>query len=109
MAILADRAGGWIDVARRSFDYLRRGGVLHPHVVALKLATPRTDAMEFEDVVANFPQRLAIIDDNLMFPLSHALCASAFEMHLSNYCRGGAFALSPISIAARTRRCNGRW
>jgi dihydrodipicolinate synthase/N-acetylneuraminate lyase len=55
------------------------------NVVALKWATPRTDAMEFEDVVATFSKRLAIIDNHLMFPLSHALGARAFEVHLSNY------------------------
>ena len=56
-----------------------------PNVVGLKWATPRTDAMEFEDVVASFAGRLAIIDNHLMFPLSHALGARAFEVHLSNY------------------------
>jgi dihydrodipicolinate synthase/N-acetylneuraminate lyase len=55
------------------------------NVVALKWATPRTDAMEFEDVVSTFSQRLGIIDNNLLFPLSHALGARAFEVHLSNY------------------------
>ena len=55
------------------------------NVVALKWATPRTDAMEFEDVVSTFSKRLAIIDNNLLFPLSHALGARAFEVHLSNY------------------------
>jgi dihydrodipicolinate synthase/N-acetylneuraminate lyase len=56
-----------------------------PNVIGLKWATPRTDAMEFEDVVATFSQRFAIIDNHLMFPLSHALGARAFEVHLSNY------------------------
>ena len=56
-----------------------------PNVVGLKWATPRTDAMEFEDVVSSFSGRLAIIDNHLMFPLSHALGARAFEVHLSNY------------------------
>ncbi len=55
------------------------------NVVALKWATPRTDAMEFEDVVSTFSKRLAIIDNNLLFPLSHSLGARAFEVHLSNY------------------------
>ena len=41
--------------------------------------------MEFEDVVSSFSGRLAIIDNHLMFPLSHALGARAFEVHLSNY------------------------
>lgn len=56
-----------------------------PNVVGLKWATPRTDAMEFEDVVFSFADRVAIIDNHLMFPLSHALGARAFEVHLSNY------------------------
>jgi 4-hydroxy-tetrahydrodipicolinate synthase len=56
-----------------------------PNVVGLKWATPRTDAMEFEDVVSSFSDRVAIIDNHLMFPLSHALGARAFEVHLSNY------------------------
>src|SRR5258707_1341810 len=56
-----------------------------PNVVGLKWATPRTDAMEFEDVVSTFAKRVAIIDNHLMFPLSHALGARPFEGHLSNY------------------------
>ncbi|WP_268915648.1 dihydrodipicolinate synthase family protein [Aureimonas psammosilenae] len=56
-----------------------------PNVIGLKWATPRTDAMEFEDVVSTFSSRLSIIDNHLMFPLSHALGARAFEVHLSNY------------------------
>ncbi len=56
-----------------------------PNVVGLKWATPRTDAMEFEDVVSTFSSRVSIIDNHLMFPLSHALGARAFEVHLSNY------------------------
>jgi dihydrodipicolinate synthase/N-acetylneuraminate lyase len=55
------------------------------NVVGLKWATPRTDAMEFEDVVSTFAPRVSIIDNHLMFPLSHALGARAFEVHLSNY------------------------
>jgi dihydrodipicolinate synthase/N-acetylneuraminate lyase len=55
------------------------------NVVALKWATPRTDAMEFEDVVSTFSKRLVIIDNNLLFPLSHSLGARAFEVHLANY------------------------
>jgi 4-hydroxy-tetrahydrodipicolinate synthase len=56
-----------------------------PNVVGLKWATPRTDAMEFEDVVSHFARRLSIIDNHLMFAVSHALGARAFEVHLSNY------------------------
>lgn len=56
-----------------------------PNVVGLKWATPRTDAMEFEDVVSHFHDRVSIIDNHLMFAQSHALGARAFEVHLSNY------------------------
>lgn len=56
-----------------------------PNVVGLKWATPRTDAMEFEDVVATFSSKVSIIDNHLMFAQSHALGARAFEVHLSNY------------------------
>lgn len=58
-----------------------------PSVVGLKWATPRTDAMEFEDVTSNFSKRFTIIDNNLFFPYSAmpALGAKAFEVHLCNY------------------------
>jgi len=56
-----------------------------PNVVGLKWACPRTDAMEFEDVVATFAGRLTIIDNHLMFALSHMLGARAFEVHLCSY------------------------
>jgi dihydrodipicolinate synthase/N-acetylneuraminate lyase len=56
-----------------------------PHVVGLKWATPRTDAMEFEDVVSNFSNRFTIIDNNLLFAISHMMGARAFEVHLANY------------------------
>jgi 4-hydroxy-tetrahydrodipicolinate synthase len=56
-----------------------------PNVVGLKWATPRTDAMEFEDVVSNFAGRFCIIDNNLQFAMSHVLGARAFEVHLCNY------------------------
>jgi dihydrodipicolinate synthase/N-acetylneuraminate lyase len=56
-----------------------------PNVVGLKWACPRTDAMEFEDVVATFSERLTIIDNHLMFAMSHMLGARAFEVHLCNY------------------------
>jgi dihydrodipicolinate synthase/N-acetylneuraminate lyase len=57
------------------------------NVVGLKWATPRTDAMEFEDVTSNFSSRFTIIDNNLFFPYSAmpALGAKAFEVHLCNY------------------------
>jgi dihydrodipicolinate synthase/N-acetylneuraminate lyase len=56
-----------------------------PNVVGLKWACPRTDAMEFEDVVSTFAGRLTVIDNHLMFALSHMLGARAFEVHLCNY------------------------
>lgn len=58
-----------------------------PNVVGLKWATPRTDAMEFEDVTSHFSGRFTIIDNNLFFPYSAmpALGARAFEVHLCNY------------------------
>jgi dihydrodipicolinate synthase/N-acetylneuraminate lyase len=56
-----------------------------PNVVGLKWACPRTDAMEFEDVVSTFAHRLTIIDNHLMFAQSHMLGARAFEVHLCNY------------------------
>src|SRR5262245_9711014 len=56
-----------------------------PNVVGLKWATPRTDAMEFEDVITSFADRFCIIDNNLQFAVSHMLGARAFEVHLCNY------------------------
>ena len=58
-----------------------------PNIVGLKWATPRTDAMEFEDVASHFSHRFTIIDNNLFFPYSAmpALGARAFEVHLCNY------------------------
>jgi dihydrodipicolinate synthase/N-acetylneuraminate lyase len=56
-----------------------------PNVVGLKWATPRTDAMEFEDVVSHFAGHLTIIDNNLLFAASHMMGARAFEVHLCNY------------------------
>lgn len=58
-----------------------------PNVVGLKWATPRTDAMEFEDVTSTFSRRFTIIDNNLFFPYSAmpALGARSFEVHLCNY------------------------
>ncbi len=58
-----------------------------PNIVGLKWATPRTDAMEFEDVTSHFSSRFTIIDNNLFFPYSAmpSLGARAFEVHLCNY------------------------
>ena len=58
-----------------------------PNIVGLKWATPRTDAMEFEDITSSFSDRFTIIDNNLFFPYSSmpSLNARAFEVHLCNY------------------------
>ena len=56
-----------------------------PALVGLKWACPRTDAMEFEDVVNTFAGKLTLIDNHLMFALSAMLGAKAFEVHLANY------------------------
>lgn len=58
-----------------------------PNIVGLKWATPRTDAMEFEDVTSHFSERFTIIDNNLFFAYSAmpALGAKAFEVHNCNF------------------------
>ncbi|MGH6932527.1 MAG: dihydrodipicolinate synthase family protein, partial [Dongiaceae bacterium] len=56
-----------------------------PQVVGLKWATPRSDSMEFEDVIIHFAKRFTFIDNNLKFPSSHVLGARAYEVHLCNY------------------------
>lgn len=56
-----------------------------PNIVGLKWACPRTDAMEFENVVTRFHERFTIIDNNLLFIMSHILGARGFEVHLATY------------------------
>ena len=58
-----------------------------PNIVGLKWATPRTDAMEFEDVTSTYSSRFTIIDNNLFFPYSamKPLNAKAFEVHMCNF------------------------
>ena len=56
-----------------------------PNVVGLKWACPRTDAMEFEDVVSHFASRLCIIDNHIQYVISHILGARAFEVHVATY------------------------
>jgi dihydrodipicolinate synthase/N-acetylneuraminate lyase len=56
-----------------------------PQVIGLKWATPRSDSMEFEDVIIHFAKRFTFIDNNLKFPSSHVLGARAYEVHLCNY------------------------
>ena len=57
------------------------------NIVGLKWASPRTDAMEFEDVTSYFSERFTIIDNNLFFSFSSmpALGAKAFEVHQCNF------------------------
>ena len=75
-----------------------------PNVVGLKWACPRTDAMEFEDVVSTFAGRLTIIDNHLMFAQSHMLGARAFEVHLCNYWPEWGIRLIDHLEAGRYRR-----
>ena len=51
------------------------------NVVGLKWATPRTDAMEFEQVVTTFAQRLTVIDNQVQFAMSTMMGAQALEAH----------------------------
>ena len=69
-----------------SFGLLERLAEI-PSIVGLKWATPRTDAMEFEDVTSHFADRYTVIDNNLFFPYSAmpAIGARAFEVHLCNF------------------------
>ncbi len=57
------------------------------NIVGLKWATPRTDAMEFEDVTSTYSDRFTIIDNNLFFPYSamKPLNAKSFEVHICNF------------------------
>ena len=57
------------------------------NIVGLKWATPRTDAMEFEDVTSTYSSQFTIIDNNLFFPYSAmpSLGAKAFEVHFCNF------------------------
>jgi len=72
--------------ANLSFGMIERLAKI-PNIVGLKWATPRTDAMEFEDVVSRFSERFTIIDNNLYFAHSAmpALGARAFEVHNCNF------------------------
>lgn len=69
-----------------SFGMVERLATI-PNIVGLKWATPRTDAMEFEDVTSHFSNRFTIIDNNLFFAHSAmpALGARAFEVHNCNF------------------------
>ena len=69
-----------------TFDMVDRLAEI-PNIVGLKWAAPRSDAMEFEDVVAAFSSRFTIIDNNLLFAMSAmpVLGARAFEVHQCNF------------------------
>jgi 4-hydroxy-tetrahydrodipicolinate synthase len=58
-----------------------------PNIAGLKWSTPRTDAMEFEDITSTYSPKFTIIDNNLFFPYSamNSLGAQAFEVHLCNF------------------------
>ena len=58
-----------------------------PNIVGLKWATPRTDAMEFEDVVSHFSSRFTIIDNNLYF--AHSAMPSLGSSQLQFLARMG--------------------
>ena len=56
-----------------------------PNVVGLKWSTPDKGNMEFESVVAQFSQRIAIIDNQNRFVSSHILGAHSIELHICNH------------------------
>ena len=56
-----------------------------PNVVGLKWATATSDFMEFEQVIAQFADRLSIIDNQVRFVTSHILGARSIELHICNY------------------------
>ena len=56
-----------------------------PNVIGLKWATPTSDFMEFEQVIAQFAHRLSIIDNQVRFVTSHILGARSIEVHVCNY------------------------
>lgn len=69
-----------------SFSMVERLSAI-PNVVGLKWAAPRSDAMEFEDVLTHFSDRFTVIDNNLLFAMSAmpSLGARAFEVHNCNF------------------------
>ena len=85
-----------------SFSMVERLAAI-PSVVGLKWATPRTDAMEFEDVTSHFSDRFTIIDNNLFFAYSAmpSLGARAFEVHNCNFWPEWG-----INLIERVRACD---
>ena len=77
-----------------------------PNVVGLKWATPRTDAMEFEDVVSHFSRAP---DDHRQPPAvhhePHDRRAGAFEVHLCNY--WPEWGIKLLDACQRRRLCRG--
>ena len=56
-----------------------------PNVIALKWATPSSDNMEFEEIVATQSGRFTIIDNQLRWLTSHILGARSIEAFEANY------------------------
>ena len=56
-----------------------------PNVVSLKWSTPDTGMMSFEQIIARFADRFAIIDNQMRYVVSHILGARAIEIHVANY------------------------
>ncbi|MCH2200792.1 MAG: dihydrodipicolinate synthase family protein [Fuerstiella sp.] len=56
-----------------------------PNVVGLKWATADSTRMTFEYVVAQFSDRLSIIDNQNRFLTSHILGARSIELHICNH------------------------
>src|SRR5262249_39617681 len=56
-----------------------------PSVIGLKWATPNPLFMTFEETVARFARRLAIIDNQDRFVTSHILGARSIELHICNH------------------------
>jgi dihydrodipicolinate synthase/N-acetylneuraminate lyase len=56
-----------------------------PNVVGLKWSAPDTGFMEFEAVVSRFADRVAIIDNQCRFVVSHLLGVRCLEVHICNH------------------------
>ncbi|MSQ95510.1 MAG: dihydrodipicolinate synthase family protein [Gemmataceae bacterium] len=56
-----------------------------PNIIGLKWATPNPVFMTFEDVIAQFSHRLAIIDNQSRFVTSHILGGRSIELHICNH------------------------
>lgn len=74
-----------------------------PNVIGLKWATPTSDFMEFEQVIAQFAHRLNIIDNQVRFVTSHILGARSIEIHTCNYWPQWGAALWDLLEAGRYR------